>query len=156
MNLAGTFSFNGPRDKVWDLLQDPEILAKALPGTERLTLTAPDRYEGVMKVSIGPMTAAAFDVVVALIGKQPPERFGMEIDGKGSVGFARGSALVELEAQADGSTLMKYTSDVQIGGRIASVGQRLIESVSRMMMRQALDGLDRELRTRLSGDAKSS
>lgn len=150
MNLSGTFVFNGPRERVWHLLQDPEVLAKALPGTERLTLTAPDRYEGVMKVSVGPMTAAAFDVVVALTDKQAPERFAMQIDGKGSVGFARGSATVALETQPDASTLMKYSSDVQIGGRIASVGQRLIESVSRMMMRQALEGLDRELRSRLA------
>jgi len=154
--LNGTFTFNGPRQKVWDLLQDPDVLAKALPGTERLTLSGPDRYEGVMKVSVGPMTAAKFDVTVALGDKQPPERFTMQIDGKGAVGFARGTASVALQDQADGGTAMEYTSDVQIGGRIASVGQRLIESVSRMMMRQALESLDRELRSRLESDASRS
>ena len=156
MILNGTFTFNGPRQKVWDLLQDPEVLAKALPGTERLTMSGPDRYEGVMKVSIGPMTAAKFDVTVALGDKQPPERFTLQIDGKGAVGFARGTASVALQDQADGGTAMHYTSDVQIGGRIASVGQRLIESVSRMMMRQALESLDRELRSRIESDAGRS
>jgi carbon monoxide dehydrogenase subunit G len=156
MILNGTFTFNGPRQKVWDLLQNPEVLAKALPGTERLTLSGPDRYEGVMKVSIGPMTAAKFDVVVTLGNKQPPERFTMQIDGRGAVGFARGTAAVALQDQADGGTAMEYTSDVQIGGRIASVGQRLIESVSRMMMRQALESLDRELRSRIESDASRS
>jgi carbon monoxide dehydrogenase subunit G len=150
MNLDGTFTFNGPRDKVWDLLQDPAVLAKALPGTERLTLTAPDRYEGVMKVSVGPMTAAKFDVVVTLSDKQPNERFSLQIDGKGAVGFSRGTASIDLKDQP-GGTLMEYRSEVQIGGRIASVGQRLIESVGRMMMRQALEALDRELRSRLGG-----
>jgi carbon monoxide dehydrogenase subunit G len=149
MNLDGTFTFNGPRDKVWDLLQDPAVLAKALPGTERLTLTAPDRYEGVMKVSVGPMTAAKFDVVVTLSDKQPKERFALQIEGKGAVGFSRGTASVDLKDQPAGGTLMEYRSEVLIGGRIASVGQRLIESVSRMMMRQALEALDRELRSRL-------
>lgn len=156
MILNGTFMFTGPRQKVWDLLQDPDVLAKALPGTERLTMSGPDRYEGVMKVSIGPMTAAKFDVTVTLADKQPPERFTMQIDGKGSVGFARGSAAVALQEQEGGGTAMDYTSDVQIGGRIASVGQRLIESVSRMMMRQALDALDRELRARIEADAGGS
>ena len=156
MILNGTFTFTGPRQKVWDLLQDPGVLAKALPGTERLTLSGPDRYEGVMKVSVGPMTAAKFDVTVTLADKQPPERFTMQIDSKGSVGFARGSAAVTLKEQADGGTAMDYTSDVQIGGRIASVGQRLIESVSRMMMRQALEALDRELRARIEADAGHS
>jgi carbon monoxide dehydrogenase subunit G len=153
MNLTGTFTFNGPRQKVWDLLQDPEVLAKALPGTERLTLAGPDRYEGVMKVSVGPMTAAKFDVTVTLADKRPPEHFAMQIDGKGSVGFAHGTASVDLQDQPDSGTLMQYSSDVQIGGRIASVGQRLIESVSRMMMRQALEALDRELRGRMHADA---
>ena len=60
MNLSGTYTFNGPRTAVWDLLQDPEVLAKALPGAKTLTQTAPDRYEGTMKVSIGPVTAAEF------------------------------------------------------------------------------------------------
>ena len=156
MNLDGTFTFNGPRDKVWELLQDPAVLAKALPGTERLTLTSPDRYEGVMKVSVGPMTAAKFDVVVTLSDRQPNERFAMQIEGKGSVGFSRGTAFVDLKDQPDGGTLMEYRSEVQIGGRIASVGQRLIESVSRMMMRQALEALDRELRSRLTQNAGGS
>ena len=156
MILNGTFTFSGPRQRVWDLLQDPGVLAKALPGTERLTMAGPDRYEGVMKVSIGPMTAAKFDVIVTLADKQPPERFTMQIDSKGSVGFARGSAAVALQEQGDGGTAMEYTSDVQIGGRIASVGQRLVESVSRMMMRQALEALDRELRARIDADAGRS
>ena len=149
MNLTGTFTFNGPRQQVWDLLQDPAVLAKALPGTERLMLAGPDRFEGVMKVSVGPMTAAKFDVTVTLGDKRAPEHFAMQIDGKGTVGFAHGSASVDLQDQPDGGTLMQYSSDVQIGGRIASVGQRLIDSVSRMMMRQALEALDRELRARM-------
>lgn len=150
MNLNGTFTFNGPRARVWDLLQDPVVLAKALPGTERLALTSEDHYEGVMKVSVGPVTAAKFDVSVALEDKVPPQRMSLRIEGKGPVGFTRGTASVLLEEQADGKTQMQYTSDVQVGGRIASVGQRLLESVSKMMMRQALEALERELAARLS------
>jgi carbon monoxide dehydrogenase subunit G len=152
MNLNGTFTFSGPRAAVWDLLQDPGVLAKALPGTEQLARTSEDQYQGVMKVSVGPVTAAKFDVTVALKDKVPPQRMAMQIDGKGPVGFTRGTAAVVLHEQGDGTTLMEYTSDVQIGGRIASVGQRLIESVSRMMMRQALEGLERELAARLGAE----
>jgi carbon monoxide dehydrogenase subunit G len=150
MNLNGTFTFNGPRAKVWDLLQDPVVLAKALPGTERLMLTSADHYEGVMKVTVGPVTAAKFDVAVSLKDKVPPHRMAMHIEGKGPVGFTRGTASVVLEEAAEGTTLMQYTSDVQVGGRIASVGQRLLESVSKMMMRQALEALQRELAVRLA------
>ena len=149
MMLNGTFTFNGPRAQVWDLLQDPVVLAKALPGTERLTLVGDDHYQGVMKVSVGPVTAAKFDVNVLIKDKLPPQQMAMQIDGKGPVGFTRGTASVTLGEQPDGKTLMQYTSDVQVGGRIASVGQRLLESVGKMMMRQALEALERELATRL-------
>lgn len=152
MNLSGTFAFQGPRAAVWDLLQDPEVLARTLPGTERLDLTAEDRYEGTMKVSVGPVTAARFAVTVTLRDKAAPARFAVQIDGRGSVGFTRGTAVVELLEQPDGGTLMQYRSDVQVGGRIAAVGQRLLDSVARMMMRQALDALDRELRARLRAE----
>ena len=153
MKLEGTFTFNGPRTTVWDLLQDPLVLAKALPGTERLTKTGEDQYEGVMKVSIGPMTAAVFNVVVTLRDKAAPERYTMDIDGKGNVGFTRGSASVQLAEQPDGGTLMTYASEMAVGGRIASVGQRLLDSVAKMMTRQALDALNRELRQRLDSSA---
>ena len=67
----------------------------------------------------------------------------MQIDGKGGVGFARGTATIELEEQPGPVTVMTYTSDVQIGGRIAAVGQRLLESVGKMMTKQALEALER-------------
>ena len=150
MTLGGTFTFAGPRQAVWDLLQDPSVLAKALPGTKSLTETAPGQFHGVMKVSIGPVTAAEFSVNVTLTDRQPPSHFGMQIDGKGGVGFVRGSATVDLADAPDGAgTLMTYTSDVNVGGRIAAVGQRLVESVARMMMKQALESLNTALRSRL-------
>ncbi len=150
MNLSGTFTFAGPRATVWALLHDPAVLAKALPGTKTLTLAGPDRYEGAMKVSIGPLTAAEFAVVVTLTDQIEPSHFAMQIDGKGGVGFARGGATIDLaDARTDGGTVMTYSSDIQIGGRIAAVGQRLVESVSRMMMKQALDALSAELQARM-------
>ena len=152
MNLNGTFTFNGPRATVWDLLQDPAVLAKALPGAKTLTQTGPDQYDGKMRVSVGPVTAAEFAVTVTLHDKVPLQSFGMQIDGKGALGFTRGTASIDLQ-EADGATIMTYTSNVQVGGKIAAVGQRLVESVGRMMMRQALDALNAELRSRLQGNA---
>ena len=71
------------------------------------------------------------------------------IDGKGAVGYTRGTASVELQELSPNETLMQYSSDVQVGGRIAAVGQRLLESVGKMMMKQALEALERELNARL-------
>ena len=150
MILSGTFTFEGPRERVWEILQDPAVLAKALPGTRTLTQVGEDRYEGVMKVSIGPVNAAEFAMNVELKDKVAPERFSMVIDGKGGVGFTKGTANIGLEEQAGPVTVMTYTSDVQVGGRIAAVGQRLLESVGKMMTRQALDALNNELKARLT------
>ena len=149
MILHGTYTFNGPRSKVWEILQDPAVLAKALPGTKKLTLVAEDRYEGVMKVSVGPMSAAEFKVIVDIKDKQPPAKFVMHIDGKGGVGFTKGTATIELDEQPGPVTVMNYSSDVQVGGKIAAVGQRLLESVGKMMTLQALDALNKELQARL-------
>ena len=148
MTLTGAFTFAGPLETVWALLLDPAVLAKALPGTKSLTKTGDDRLEGVMKVSIGPVTAAEFAGVVALNDQRPPEHFAMAIDGKGGLGFVRGTATVDLQA-VDATTVMTYSSDVLVGGRIAAVGQRMVESVAKMMMRQALDALNAELVSRL-------
>jgi uncharacterized protein len=153
MTLGGTFTFAGLRPVVWDLLQDPAVLAKALPGTKTLTQTGDDKFEGTMKVSVGPVTAAEFAVTVTLENRVAPASFAMQIDGKGAVGFTRGTATIDLQEQPDSATLMTYSADVLVGGRIAAVGQRLIESVARMMIRQALDALNRELQSRAQGSA---
>src|SRR5207302_1159185 len=83
------------------------VLAKALPGTKSLTKTAEDRYQGVMKVSVGPMTAAEFAVNVELTDKVPPEKFSMHIDGKGAVGFTKGTAAIALREEPGPVTVMQ-------------------------------------------------
>jgi len=100
-------------------------------------------------VSIGPVNAAEFAMTVELKDKVAPERFSMVIDGKGGVGFTKGTASIALDEQSGPVTVMTYTSDVQVGGKIAAVGQRLLESVGKMMTRQALDALNNELKSRL-------
>ena len=151
MIVEGTFAFKGPRETVWDLLQDPDVLVKAMPGAERLVRAGEDRFEGVMKVSVGPMSAAEFQMTVELVDKAAPERFGMRIDAKGGLGFARGTADVVLTASAPGETTMTYRSDMQIGGRIAAVGQRILDSAARMMTERGLQALQAELAARLGG-----
>ncbi len=93
MLIESEFTFDAPREALYDGLHDPEILAGALPGT-LLEMTAEDRYEGEMEVSIGPVTAARFTVVVELKDKVRPERFDMHVDGKRKAGFVKGIANV--------------------------------------------------------------
>lgn len=149
MKVAGTFTFRGPRSAVWELLQDPDVLSKALPGARRLVRTADDRYEGLMKVGLGPLTAE-FSLNVTLADKVPPDHFTMHIDSKGGLGFARGTAVVDLADAAEGGTTMTYSSDLQIGGRIVSVGQRVVDTAARSMTEKGLEALQRALEERLA------
>ena len=147
MRIESEFTFDATRQTVYEALQDPEILAGALPGTRSLERVADDRYSGVMEVSVGPVTAARFDVAVELREKVEPERFDMHVDGKGGAGFVTGIAHVDLESHGD-QTVMKYRADLQVGGRVASVGQRLLDSVGKAMSQRGLETVNRALTER--------
>lgn len=149
MIVEGRHAFPGARDVIWGLLLDPAVIAKTMPGTEAMVRAAPDRYEGKMRVGVGAITAAEFDVAVTLADVVEPERYTMQIDGRGRFGFTRGSAEVRLEADGAG-TVMHFKADLQVGGKIAAVGQRLLDSISKLMTKQGLDALAREVEARLA------
>lgn len=151
MIVEGEFAFDGPRETVWQLLQDPDVLVKALPGAKTLLRTAEGRYEGVMQVGVGPVTAGEFAVSVTLRDLVPPERLAMDLDGRGAIGFTRGTARVELAERQDGGSTMRYSADLKIGGKIAGVGQRLLDSAAKTMTRQGLEAVNRELQSRVRG-----
>lgn len=151
MRIEGEHDFDAPREAVWEALLDPDVLSKALPGTERLEEVGEGLYRGRMRVAVGPVTAGGYDVTVRIVDPVRPERYGMEIDGRGALGFARGQARVELTEAAPGRTRMRYASDLQIGGKVAGIGQRLIDNVARTMAARGLDALGQEIRARLEG-----
>lgn len=153
MIVEGTYPLAGTPPVIWDLLMDPEVLAKAMPGTKQLVRTAPDRYEGIMGVGIGPITAAEFELTITLSDVNQPHSYTMQIDGKGRFGFTRGVAKVDLAPEGAGS-VMRYNADLQVGGKIAALGQRLLDSVSKLLTRQGLEALNRELKRRLGGQAE--
>lgn len=150
MIVEGTHLFPGPRDVVWALLLDPDVLAKTMPGTATIVRSGDNRYEGTMAMGIGPISAATFDVAISMTDRVEPERYSMQIDGRGKFGFTRGSATVSLVPEGNG-TRMHYQADLMVGGKIAAIGQRLLDSVSKLMLRQGLDAMTRELERRLAG-----
>lgn len=127
---------------MYEALQDPDVLARALPGTERLERIEGQRYGGEMVVSVGPVTAARFDISVELADLVRPEGFTMIVGGKGKAGFVDGRANVRLEDR-DGRCLMLYRADLQVGGRVAAVGQRLLDAVGKSMSHRGLEAVDR-------------
>ncbi len=154
MKLEGTYTFNAPRDVVWNALLDPEVLANVLPGCDKLDQVGDNEYQGAIKIKIGPVQGK-FQGKVNLLDIVEPTQYNMIVDGKGAPGFMKGKGAVKLEVQNDTTTIMQYSGEAQVGGRIASVGQRLLESSAKALTKQSLDGLNRQIEARLQAESTS-
>jgi hypothetical protein len=154
MKIEGEYTFSGPRQDVWEMVRDPEVLATCLPGTQSLKLVGNGEYAGEMQVHIGPI-AGVFSGRLIVSDEVPPESCTLTAEGKGKPGFVNGTGKVQLAERADNKTLMTYSGEVQIGGRLAGVGQRMIDTVSKSMIRQGLDVLDAALGARVAARAGS-
>jgi hypothetical protein len=152
MNLEGEHVFNGPRQAVWEMFRDPNVLASALPGTQKFNQINPNEYEVGMNVRIGPV-AGVFTGKLVVSNEVPPESCTLTADGRGAPGFAKGVGNVNFIDQGDGTTLLKYDGEMTIGGTLASVGQRMLDSVSKSMIRQGFEALDKALEARLAAQA---
>ncbi|MDX1548456.1 MAG: carbon monoxide dehydrogenase subunit G [Rhodothermales bacterium] len=151
MQLEGDYTFDGPRQAVWDLLQDPDVLQAAMPGAREFTKTDDDTYRAKMQVKVGPVNGV-FDTTITLTDKEPPEQYTMNVNSQGPTGFARGQAVVTLAEDGPQTTQMHYDASLQVGGRIASVGQRMLDTVSKSLTRQSLEAMNGALQARLHAE----
>jgi carbon monoxide dehydrogenase subunit G len=142
MKIEGTHSVNAPRERVYESLTDPEVLQRCIPGCERLEKTAENTYSATIRAGIGAIKGV-FTGTVRLEDMRPPEHYRIVVEGKGGPGFLKGSGDLDLEEQAEG-TMIKYTGDLQLGGTIASVGQRMIQGTAKMMASQFFTALGAE------------
>ncbi len=150
MELSGVYSFNAPRQAVWQALMDAEVLARIMPGCEKLEPSGDNQYQGVIKIKVGPVQGE-FQGLVRLSQLNPPESYHITVDGKGAPGFIKGEGQVRLEEQGS-RTIMHYAGKAQIGGRIASVGQRLLDSSAKSITKQALEGLEQQIQARMGSE----
>jgi carbon monoxide dehydrogenase subunit G len=144
MKLNGTQTFSAPRQKVWEFLTDPQRLAKCIPGCEKLETISENEFSGVLNVGLAAVKGM-YNGKVKLDEMQPPLHYKMLLDGKGKQGFIKGTGTIDLEEQG-GQTLLKYSGDVQVGGPLASVGQRMIDGAAKMMIGQFFTALEAEIK----------
>ena len=135
MKIEGATDIPAPREKVWAAFLDPDTLAKALPGCEKLEKVGEGEFKATMKVGVAAIKGT-FEGKVRLSDLEPPNRYRMAVEGSGTPGFVRGEAAMELSDADGGGTRVKYDADVQVGGLIASVGQRMLGGVTKMMLDQ--------------------
>lgn len=145
MKIQGEHTFDAPRGQVWQALLDPEVLARTLPGCERLERTGENGFRGVLNVQVGPVKGQ-FQGTLQLSDLVPLESYHLKLDGSGPSGFMNGQGDLRLADALSGGTLLRYDIDANVGGRVAGVGQRLLESSARAITKQGLEGLARELR----------
>jgi carbon monoxide dehydrogenase subunit G len=153
MKLAGDYLFDATVPEVWSALFDPVILAAVMPGCERLDLVD-GQYVGEIKVKVGPIQGN-FTGKVDLKDKVEPASYTMVVDGRGAPGFVKATASVKLAAEGD-QTRVFYDTDAQVGGKIASVGQRLLEASARAIVAQSLEGLNTNIKLRAAAHREAA
>jgi len=143
MKISGSYVVPAPRAQTYALLQDPVILARCMPGTERLNRIGDDHYEMKMKMVIAAISGS-FDGTVRLADQNPPESFRLIMEGAGKIGFVKGEGLLKLNSQDDSATTVNYEGEVHVGGSIAAVGQRLLDATSKMVLKNFFGKLSAE------------
>ena len=127
------------QDKVWAGLNDPETLAKCIPGCQKLELTAPNEMTATVVVKVGPVKAN-FSGKVTIGDIDAPNGYRISGEGSGGVaGFAKGGATVKLTAEGPESTRLEYSVDAHIGGKLAQLGNRLIDGTAKKMAGEFFD-----------------
>jgi len=142
VKIDGRYVVHAPRTAVWRLLNDPAVLARIIPGCERLDPAGENRYTVLVKAGVGAIKGS-FKGSVAIDSIVPPDSYVLTVEGSGPGGFIKGRGHISL-ADEGPDTAVSVDGDAQVGGLIASVGQRLLGSGARVMMGEFFQKLERE------------
>jgi carbon monoxide dehydrogenase subunit G len=133
MQMKDSQTVPASRDKVWAALNDPDVLKQCIPGCQVLDMTSPTEMTATVVIKVGPVKAT-FGGKVTLSDLDPPNGYRITGEGSGGVaGFAKGGAAIRLDAVSDSETILHYEVDSQIGGKLAQLGGRLIDSTAKKL-----------------------
>ncbi|HEU4323533.1 MAG TPA: carbon monoxide dehydrogenase subunit G [Roseiflexaceae bacterium] len=154
MKITGQHTIDAPREQVWEALNDLEVLARIVPGCQRLEQVGDSEFEGTLKIGIQAIKGT-YHGRIRLEEITPPAHYRLVAKGKGSNGVVDGVGTVDLEEQG-GQTLLRYGGEAKIGGTLASIGQRLIEGTARQLINQSLKALTEQIAQRAAPVALSA
>ena len=144
MKMNGEFRVPTDRETVWRALNDPEVLKECLPGCQEIEKTSDTEMSATLVIKVGPVKAT-FAGGVTLSDVDPPNGYTLSGQGQGgAAGFASGEAKVRL-VEEDGATLLQYECDAKVGGKLAQIGSRLIDSTAKKLAKQFFDSLAEKL-----------
>lgn len=145
MDITGEYTINAPRDVVWAALNDPEVLRRCIPGCKELEQRSPTDLAAKVALKIGPISAT-FAGAVTLEDLDPPAGYTIIGQGQGgAAGFAKGRARVDLTELSPDSTKLAYTAKAEVGGKLATLGGRLIQATSRKLADEFFSAFVKEL-----------
>lgn len=142
MNITGSHTVPAPRERVWELLHDPDALQRMVPGCQTLDAETPTKFSATLSVGVGPIRGR-FSGTVEIEDLAVPESYKMTLNGQGPTGFVFGEGTINLTEDGD-STLVEVEADAQVGGTLAQIGSRMVQTAVRMLMGQFFDALSRE------------
>ena len=142
MKISGSYVIPVPQERAYSLLQDPAILGKSMPGCDTLERIAENEFHMKMKMVMASMSGL-FDGKVRIADTNPHSSFRLTVEGTGKVGFMKGDGLLTL-TPAEGGTTVHYDGSVEVGGTIAAVGQRLLDTTARMLIKRFFEKLTSE------------
>jgi uncharacterized protein len=145
MKLEGQFRVPASLEIVYSKLLDPAVLAAALPGCERCEPDGEGRFRARMRIGIAAVKGT-YDGEVEILDQHPPERLRMKIEGKGPGSFIKGEGTLTFAADS-GQTLVNYSGDAQIGGVLASVGQRMMQAATKQIVGQFFQAFAKQIQT---------
>jgi carbon monoxide dehydrogenase subunit G len=139
VKIAGSYTVPFPPERAYEMMQDPDVLARSIPGCESLEKIGENEYRMKMKMVLASLSGA-FEGKVRLADQKPPSSFRMVVEGLGKIGFVKGDGILTLTPK-DGGTEVAYEGDAQVGGTMAAVGQRLIDATAKMMIKRFFENL---------------
>lgn len=142
MNITGSHTVPASRERVWELLHDPDALQRMVPGCQTLDAETPTKFSATLAVGVGPIRGR-FSGSVEIEDLAVPESYKMTLSGQGPTGFVSGEGKINLTEDGD-DTLVEVEADAQVGGTLAQIGSRMIQTAVRMLMGQFFDALTRE------------
>jgi len=155
MDMQGSRVLNATQEQAWQALNDPDILKACIPGCDKFELAEPNVYAVGVALKIGPV-AAKFTGKVSLMDIVPPNSYALQFEAQGGIaGFGKGESKVELKP-VDGGVELNYTVHSQVGGKIAQLGQRLIDGVAKTLAEDFFTRFEEQLQTRHGGGAEAS
>jgi hypothetical protein len=144
MKLEGNYKFDASLAQVWKAFTDPRSLEKAIPGCEHLKEYEPNKYDAVLRIGI-PAVKGTYSGKFEIVDAMPPQQCRLVGEGSGTPGFVKSETIIKLTTEA-GSTVVNYSGDLQIGGLIAGIGQRMIGGIAKMLLNQFFKKMSKELK----------